>query len=184
MNDGYANHEAFLRGLYAQHRTALLRYVMQIGRVDRETAEDLVQETFLRAWRNAAKLDRGPDLPRESLRPWLLRVARNLVIDAYRAQNARPRQVGESVAPETSAVPDGSEEIAASCDVVGVLARLSQQHREVVVYLHCMDRSIPDTARAIGIPAGTVKSRNYYALKELRVIAAQLDMAGSGNVVG
>ncbi|MGW1840077.1 sigma-70 family RNA polymerase sigma factor [Streptomyces sp. BBFR2] len=178
MTDETTHHEAFLRGLYAHHRTALEHYVMRVGGVGRETAEDLVQETFLRAWRNAAKLDRHRDGTGDAMRPWLLRVARNLVIDAYRAKNARPRQTADPTPPDTEAVPDGAEQVALAQDMAGVLALLSPPHREVVVHLHCMDRSIPDTARTIGVPTGTVKSRNHYALKELRRIVAESGMAG------
>jgi RNA polymerase sigma-70 factor (ECF subfamily) len=170
--------EVFLRNLYAEHRSALLRYVMRVGRVEQETAEDLVQETFLRAWKNASDLRSEIDRTGRSVRPWLLRVSRNLLIDAFRASSARPQSCNDAVPYDMQTTPDRSDQVVTAQELAGALAQLSQRHREVVVHLHCMDRSIPDTARFIGVPPGTVKSRNYYALKELRRIAAHLDLAG------
>ncbi|MFD9123247.1 sigma-70 family RNA polymerase sigma factor [Kitasatospora sp. NPDC059571] len=155
--------DSFLRDLYAAHRGSLLRYVMKTGGIDSQAAEDLVQETFLRAWRHAGALRESAD----RVRPWLLRVARNLVIDASRARSARPVET-EQQSADTAAVADSSEQVVEARCVAFVLAELSPVHREVLVHLHCLDRSVGDTARSIGIPLGTVKSRNHYALKELR----------------
>ena len=77
--------DAALRDLYAQHGQALLAYAERFT-ADRGRAEDIVQETFLRAWRQLPRLldDERP------VRPWLLQVARRLLIDAARAARVRP----------------------------------------------------------------------------------------------
>src|SRR5690242_13948114 len=87
--------DAAIRQLYARHAPALRRYV---GRFcpDRASADDIVQETFIRAWRHLPQLSSG-DLP---VRPWLFRVARNLLIDAYRAARSRPVTVWPQPAEE------------------------------------------------------------------------------------
>ena len=83
--------DELVRALYAEHAGPLLGYVLRLTGGDRHRAEDVVQETMLRAWRHpeAAKPAHG------SLRPWLITVARNIVIDHARARKARPAEVGE-----------------------------------------------------------------------------------------
>ncbi|PBC69598.1 RNA polymerase sigma-70 factor (ECF subfamily) [Streptomyces sp. TLI_235] len=156
--------DSFLSSLYTTHHRPLLRYVMRIGGTDLQAAEDLVQETFLRAWQHAAGLRESTD----RIRPWLLRVARNLVIDANRARRARPSETEYHPCDMTATVPDCAEQVVDARSAVFALTQLSATHREVVVRLHCLDMSIADTAHTIGIPKGTVKSRNHYALRELR----------------
>jgi RNA polymerase sigma-70 factor (ECF subfamily) len=75
--------DAFVRALYAEHGGALLRYALHLTGGDRQKAEDLVQETIVRAWRHPEALADRP------ARPWLFAVARNLAVDAYRARLSR-----------------------------------------------------------------------------------------------
>jgi len=63
---------------------------MHLTSGDRQRAEDIVQETLLRAWQHPDAIAERPP------RPWLFAVARNLAVDAYRARKARPREVGEA----------------------------------------------------------------------------------------
>ncbi|HEY8113069.1 MAG TPA: sigma-70 family RNA polymerase sigma factor, partial [Actinomycetes bacterium] len=83
--------DELLRTLYAEHAGPLLGYVLKLTDGDRQRAEDVVQETLLRAWRHPESLDPS----RGSLRPWLWTVARNIVVDAARARRARPQEVSE-----------------------------------------------------------------------------------------
>ena len=80
--------DAAIRQLYSDHARALRAYIARFG-PDRASADDIVQETFIRAWRHLPQLS-ADDRP---IRPWLFRVARNLLIDADRAARARPRTV-------------------------------------------------------------------------------------------
>src|SRR5438876_612430 len=82
--------EAFVRALYAEHGGALLRYALHLTGGDRQRAEDLVQETIVRAWRHPEALADRP------ARPWLFAVARNLAVDSYRARQARPPETGQA----------------------------------------------------------------------------------------
>jgi len=90
QREGVAD-EAFIRALYAEHGGALLRYALHLTGGDRQRAEDLVQETIVRAWRHPEALADRP------ARPWLFAVARNLAVDAYRARQSRPPEVGQAV---------------------------------------------------------------------------------------
>jgi RNA polymerase sigma-70 factor, ECF subfamily len=156
--------EDLLRLLYADHAAALLGFVTRLTGSDMALAEDIVQETLLRAWRHPEALDpaRGP------IRPWLYTVARRLVIDEYRAQRSRPREVGDIELVDVSA-PDDIERALAGWVVADALASLSAAHREVLVETYYLGASVQEAATRLGVPAGTVKSRAYYALRELRL---------------
>jgi len=80
--------------LFDQHGGPLLAYALQLTSGDRQRAEDVVQETLLRAWRHPEALQPN----RGSPRAWLRTVARNVAFDDYRARQARPREVGIELA--------------------------------------------------------------------------------------
>lgn len=163
--------ERLIRELYDHHAPALLGYTRQLLGGDTARAEDVVQETLLRAWRNPGAFDRGRP-GGVSVRAWLLTVARNLVIDAERARHARPREVP---APDHDTLPDPAVRRDDDLDAVllahgmhEALTQLSPEHRAVVDQLYYLDRSVAQAATALGVPPGTVKSRAYYALRALR----------------
>lgn len=155
--------ETLLRALYDEHGQALLGYATRLTG-DRSLAEDVVQETLLRAWRHAGSLDpaRGP------LRPWLFTIARNVVVDLLRARGARPREVGGDA---LAGVPAGDEieRAVETWTVAAALASLSADHRAVLIETYYRGSSVAEAAERLGIPAGTVKSRAFYALRELRL---------------
>jgi len=82
------NADAAFRSLYAEHGPALLRLTTMLTDGDRHRAEDIVQETMLRAWTHRAKLD----IQYHSPWAWLITVARHLAIDAHRARQSRPAE--------------------------------------------------------------------------------------------
>jgi RNA polymerase sigma-70 factor (ECF subfamily) len=154
--------DAFIRRLYAEHGSALFRFAIRLTGGDTQRAEDLVQETIVRAWRNAATLaDRSP-------RPWMFAVMRNLAIDAHRARQSRPAEAGWEALDEL-AVGDNTDQALESCEVAQALASLSLEHRQVIVETYYRGRSMSEAATALGIPVGTVKSRAFYALKALKL---------------
>ena len=117
-----------LRALQAEHGAALLAHALRLTSGDRQRAEDLVQETLLRAWQHPDKLD--PALG--SVRAWLFTTARNLAIDAWRRRSARVAEVFTTAPPEVAAV-DETERAVESWLVADALGRLSVAHREVVI---------------------------------------------------
>jgi RNA polymerase sigma-70 factor (ECF subfamily) len=147
--------------LYAEHAAPLLGYAQRLLGGDRFQAEDVVQETFLRAWRNAGRLN-GDDA-----RPWLFTVARRIVIDVRRQR--RPDPAGPAPVAPGAAAPDELEQALLSWDVTEAFRTLSPDHRTVLLEVHFRDRSIAEAARVLDIPEGTVKSRTYYALHALRL---------------
>jgi RNA polymerase sigma-70 factor, ECF subfamily len=164
--------QALVRTLYAEHAPALRAYVTRLLS-DPYQAEDVVQETMLRAWRNAEILvpERG------SVSGWLMRVAHNIAVDKIRARKARPDEVEESAAAPRR-LDDHAAAVVDSVFVARALARLSPAHREVLRMVYFADRTAAQTADVLGLPVGTVKSRTYHALRRMRVCLEQ-EMAGS-----
>jgi RNA polymerase sigma-70 factor (ECF subfamily) len=149
----------FLRVLYDDHQLSLLNFATRLTG-DRAAAEDVVQETFLRAWRHPESFT-----DTSSARGWLITVARHVVIDRFRARNLRPREVGEH---EPEPVPDHAQHVVDALVMEAVLASLSYEHRRVLTELYYNGRTYTEAAVCLGVPAGTVKSRTHYALCELR----------------
>ncbi|WP_020578144.1 sigma-70 family RNA polymerase sigma factor [Actinopolymorpha alba] len=158
--------EELVRALYAEHAGALFGYVLRLVRGDRQRAEDVVQETLFRAWRHPESLD--PE--RGSLRTWLATVARHIVVDGERARRSRPPEVGEDA---LGSLPVGEEELDRAMlawEVMDVLAELSPHHRQVLVEVYYRGHSVAEAAANLGVPPGTVKSRTYYALRQLKLL--------------
>jgi RNA polymerase sigma-70 factor, ECF subfamily len=160
--------ERELRALYDTHAVALLGYAMRLCDGDRAQAEDLVQETLVRAWRHLDRLDPTA----APVRPWLFTVAQHLAIDAHRARRARPPEVGDA---ELDVVP-GMDRIESTLDriiVTDALQSLSKEHRAVIVETYYRGRTVAEAAGVLGVPPGTVKSRCYYALRALKLALAE-----------
>jgi len=166
------NDEELLRALYREHADALLRFVSRITGGDRQRAEDIVQETLLRAWRNADKLDATAT---GSLRPWLFTVARRIAIDEHRGASVRaPEAYDQDL--EGLWLNDDTDRVLANLVVVEAMRSLSPAHRQILVETYLRDRTVNEVAELLGLPIGTAKSRVYYALRALR---AALDDKGS-----
>ncbi len=157
-----------LRELHDAHGGALWRYVLSLTGGDRSRAQDVVQETLLRAWRNPQAF--SPE--RGSPRAWLYSVARRIVIDDRRSARSRRERVTGRV-PEQS-VPDRADEVVDHELIAAALARLSAEHRAVLRECYYRGRSVDEAAQTLGIPPGTVKSRTHYALRALRLALDEL----------
>jgi RNA polymerase sigma-70 factor (ECF subfamily) len=163
--------ERRVRALYAEHGQVLLGYVTRLTH-DPQRAEDIVQETLVRAWRRGETLgDPG------SLRPWLFTVAHNLAIDDRRAGARTEPVTGEAFKDQadTAAQLDRALE---TWQITEALARLSRDHREAIVETYFRGHSVAEAAAALGVPPGTIKSRTYYGLRALR---AALEEQGWGG---
>ncbi|SEE58952.1 sigma-70 family RNA polymerase sigma factor [Streptomyces sp. TLI_105] len=148
-----------------EHRDGLVTYAEKmLG--DRGLAEDIVQESMIRAWRN---IDRLVGME-GSVRGWLFTVTRHLVIDWVRKPHARREVIGVTYSDPVS-VTDGTETVHDALVTAPLLDGLSPEHRAVLVHLYLCDRSIKETAGILGVPTGTVKSRQHNALRKLRAIA-------------
>jgi RNA polymerase sigma-70 factor (ECF subfamily) len=165
----------WVRVAYAAHGSELYRFAFRsLG--DRGLAEEAVQTAYLRAWRNADRFD--DELG--SLRTWLFAIIRNVVIDLARARSIRP-VTPAGVAEIESATDDATEgdidRLLVSWQVEEALRRLSDDHRTVLVETYYRARPYESVAADLGIPVGTVKSRVYYALRQLRLALDELGWA-------
>nr|WP_225845120.1 sigma-70 family RNA polymerase sigma factor [Streptomyces sp. HPF1205] len=158
-----APEEELMRALYREHAGALYAYVLRLVAGDRHQAEDVVQETLLRAWKNASKLDASA----RSLRPWLVTVARRIVIDGHRGRMSRPRETSPAALEQLPA-RDELERSLRLMTISDALRDLSDAHREVLVETYFRGRTVNEAAEELGLPPGTVRSRVFYGLRALR----------------
>ncbi|GGO88926.1 sigma-70 family RNA polymerase sigma factor [Wenjunlia tyrosinilytica] len=156
--------EELMRALYREHAGPLLAYVLRLVAGDRHRAEDVVQETLLRAWKNVDQLNRATG----SIRPWLVTVARRIVIDSHRSRLARPKEV-DATPLEVMPAEDEIDKALWLMTITDALDDLTDAHREVLVATYLKGRTVNEAATALGIPAGTVRSRIFYALRSLKL---------------
>lgn len=151
-----------LRSLHESYGPALRRYVTGLTH-DRMLADDVVQETLVRAWQHPDVLQRSEP----AVRAWLYKVARNLVIDDRRSARRRHETDSDQL-PEIPA----ADQIDRALDgwlVSDALAGLSADHRAVIVHAYYRRETTAEIAQSLQLAEGTVKSRLHYALRALRL---------------
>src|SRR5919107_12801 len=165
-----SHEDTLVRMLYEEHAGPLLMFVLRLTGGDRQRAEDIVQETLLRAWRNAHRLGAQGQ---QSLRPWLVTVARRIAIDDHRSTSARPPETYDRELESFPSSADDTDRVLQLMTVTDALKTLSQSHREILVETYFRGRTVPEAAEVLGLPLGTAKSRVYYALRALRTALQQ-----------
>lgn len=153
---------ARLSALYDAHAAPVWRYVVHLTG-DRAGADDVVQETLLRAWRTPKILAQDP----ATTRSWMFTVARHLVIDDARSAHSR-REFAVAETPDV-ATADLTDALFEAMVVEEALASLSKEHRTVVVRAYYGGLTVGEIAAELDIPDGTVKSRLHYGLRALRL---------------
>lgn len=166
--------ESDIRAAYNAHGAELYRFALrQLG--DQGSAQDVVQETFLRAWRRADTYD--PAMA--SLRVWLFSIARNVVIDEARRSAVRPWNVPVDPDPDrTGPVDPGVDEAVVDQWLVEeALRRISPEHRAAIIAVYLQGRPQAEVAAENDIPIGTLRSRVFYGLKALRLAMDEMGVA-------
>ena len=166
---GSGNEVALMQQLHDEHAAALWGYCLRLTGHDRARAEDVVQETLLRAWRKRDMLHNPPP----AVRGWLFTVARNIVIDEWRTKRARS-EVTVADVPELPTQDDRTDQLLLSWVVAEAITRLSEEHRAVLLECYYRGRPVAEAAELLGIPEGTVKSRTHYALRALRLALEEM----------
>lgn len=155
--------EKSLTELWRIHGTVLMRFALKLTLGDKHRAEDIIQETLLRAWRHPEVVDGHA----ETIRPWLFTVCRHVAIDQWRAKSRHNNIVEEQLTDRPNPV-DSIDQAMTAMDVRAALAELTPEHRLVLVELYYLGRSVAEIAALLSIPEGTVKSRTYYGLRQLK----------------
>ena len=149
--------------LFSRHQVRLYRFVLRFVS-SQAAAEDVISEVFLDVWRQADKFE-----GRSAVSTWLLAIAR------FKAMSSMRRKPEEELDEETAgAIEDSSDDpevVAQKKDMGKVLRacvqKLSAEHREVVDLVYYHEQSVKDVARIVGIPEATVKTRMFYARKQM-----------------
>ena len=129
---------------------------------DTDSAEDAVQETLVRAWRDLPAL-RDP----ARFEPWIRRVLMRAITDEFRSR--RRQRAAITLLRIEPSFPDSSDELATREQLNRGFGRLSVDHRAVLVLRLYQGLSLEETATTLGIPVGTAKSRLHYATEAMRL---------------
>jgi RNA polymerase sigma-70 factor, ECF subfamily len=148
--------------LYSRHNVRVYRFILRIVR-DTTMAEDLVSQVFLDVWRTASQFE-----GRSQVSTWLLSIARFKALTALRQR--RHEDIDEDVleiadqadTPEASLDRSNTSAILRAC-----VAKLSPAHREIINLVYYHEKSVEEAGEIIGIPQSTVKTRMFYARKQL-----------------
>jgi RNA polymerase sigma-70 factor (ECF subfamily) len=163
--------EELIRALYAEHGSSLLAFVQRLTNGDRAAAEDIVQETLLRAWRHSGELDV------DRVRPWLFTTARRLVVDARRARDARPVETPAGELSDAAAI-EGVDAALNAAIVMDALRSLTAPHRAILIDYFYRGRTAAEIAVERDLPPGTARSRVYYALRAMRLALQERGVSG------
>jgi RNA polymerase sigma-70 factor, ECF subfamily len=149
--------------LYCRHNVRVYRFILRIVR-DATTAEDLVSQVFLDVWRTAGQFQ-----GRSQVSTWLLSIARFKALTAM-----RQRRFEDIDQEDVRQIPDGSDTPETSLDrsdtsaiLRACVQKLSPAHREIITLVYYHEKSVEEVGQIIGIPQSTVKTRMFYARKQL-----------------
>jgi len=149
--------------LYSRHHVRVYRFILRIMR-DATMAEDLASQVFLDVWRTASQFE-----GRSQVSTWLLSIARFKALTALRQrrhedidQEDMLEIADEADTPEASLDRSNTSAILRAC-----VARLSPAHREIINLVYYHEKSVEEVGEIIGIPQSTVKTRMFYARKQL-----------------
>jgi RNA polymerase sigma-70 factor (ECF subfamily) len=162
--------EAALSALYDRYSRTVFGVGLKLLGGDRSSAEEVVQEVFLKVWRSSHTFDPS----RGSFSTWLYRVTRNVALDLYRKRTSRIRPVpdGDSQiasARDSSASPEAIvDDSWLSWRISRALEGLDAAHREVIELAYFQGLSQREISERTDVPLGTVKTRTYSAMKRLR----------------
>jgi RNA polymerase sigma factor (sigma-70 family) len=154
------------------HATAVYSTALRLSGSPAD-AEDLAQETFIRAYKALRRFDAERVLVLES-RPWLLTITVNLWRNSLRRASRRPRETG-APHPDVADRRRGPEAAAEATEdsqfLVDLLRELPEHHRVPVVLRHVVGLSYPEIAVVLECPVGTAKSNVARGLEALRALA-------------
>jgi len=149
--------------LYSRHHVRVYRFIMRMVR-DTATAEDLTSQVFLDVWRTASQFQ-----GRSQVSTWLLSIARFKALTALRQRRHEDIDQEEilEIADEGETPEDCLDRSTTSAILRACVAKLSPAHREIINLVYYHEKSVEEAGLIIGIPQSTVKTRMFYARKQL-----------------
>lgn len=159
---------------YAGYGERLLARARRIV-VDPHAAEEVVQDTFTRAWQACSSFD--PE--QGDVVNWLLTIVTNAAIDLVKARLRRPPVAPSNSSPEATATHGGIDLIALRSELRDALAGLTDAHRDALIETVVLDRPTAEVAARHRIKAATLRTRVHYALRRMRT---QLEAPSASTV--
>lgn len=163
-----------VRAVYREHAGAVHTVARSIVR-DRELVADVVQQTFVKAWRAAATFEGN-----RQLAPWLYAIARHTAIDMVRAES-KPTRGGHAPEVEIPVETESFERTWERFEIRRAIDALPEGEREVVRRSHLLGHTHEAIAGQLGVPIGTVKSRSNRAHKRLAAALAHIGANRDGD---
>lgn len=162
-----------VRALYRHYARPVATVARSVVGNDQALIDDVVQQTFTKAWRAAQSFDGA-----RRFAPWLYAIARRTAIDAVRAER-RPTRGGHEPEVDVAVPPPSIEQTWEAYEVRRAIDALPPDEQAVVKLGHLLGLTHPEIAEQLGIPVGTVKSRSYRAHRRLAASLAHLADDGS-----
>jgi RNA polymerase sigma-70 factor, ECF subfamily len=162
--------KAAMHIMYARHRTKVFRFIQRIVR-NTAVAEDLVSQVFLDVWRSANRFEN-----RARVSTWLLSIARLKALSTLRGQRYENvvqdnfhGMIDDADTPEVALDRKKTKATLRAC-----IEKLSPAHREIIDLIYYRETSVAEASEIVGIPHATVKSRIFYARKQLARILVSI----------
>jgi RNA polymerase sigma-70 factor (ECF subfamily) len=160
--------------LYRRLQRPLFGYLMKLVR-EREMVEDVLNETMMEVWRQAARFE-----GRASVNTWVFSIAHHRAVSRLRRK--RESALDEEAAAQIEDEAPTPDEHAVTADVnrlIGTLMeQLSFEHREILHLAYYQEFSVQEIADALDLPANTVKTRMFYARQRLKVLLEKSGIEG------
>ena len=169
-----AGDEAAVRAVVQQYSGAV-RTIARSMVAEPELVSDVVQQTFIKAWKASSSFD-----PQRELAPWLYSIARRTAIDVLRKER-RPTMSDHEPEVDVSVTPLSFERTWERFEVRRALDQLSPDEREVIRLSHLMGVPHAEIADRLGLPLGTVKSRSNRAMRRLAAALGHLAESGQSD---
>jgi RNA polymerase sigma-70 factor (ECF subfamily) len=152
-----------MNALYARHNVRVYRFLVRLTRSE-ATAEELMNEVFLEAWRRAGNFE-----GRSSVSTWLMAIAHHRAVSSLRKrgevaldEDALAFIADGDDTPEVTVQKSSKAQVIRAC-----LEKLSPEHRAIIDLVYYHDKSVAEAAEIVGIPENTVKTRMFHARKKL-----------------
>ena len=150
--------------LYKQYAPVILGMSLRLVK-NASAAEDLVQETFVKVWKNIGQYDQQ----KASFSTWLLNIARYTTIDYLRSKQNKQLQKNQQVENSEYLIKDHS--VSVNEDIIGIkglVSKLERKYQDVIDLIYFGGYTQEEAAEILDIPLGTVKTRTRFAIQTLR----------------